>query len=89
MVNRFRDPTMRQQYDAAVRAYRMKHRDLFDANGNRRTPGSSFASFFWRGYDGECAARWDRTGRATLSYAYWRAGQDCKQEAASSKNARN
>ena len=81
MVNRFRDPTMRQQYDAAVRAFGTKHRDLFDANGVRRAPGSSFASFFWRGFDGTQlgAGFIDRASRSTLSYAYWRAGQDMRK----------
>ncbi len=80
--NRFRDHTMRQQYDAAVRAFETKHRDLF-VNGTRRTVGgygSSFASAFWHGYDGDTkgvACMSDKASRSTLAYAYYRAGQDC------------
>jgi hypothetical protein len=78
MSNRFKDPTMRAQYDGSVTAFRTKHRDLFDGSGVRRTPGSSFASAFWQGYDGKVMGNgWDAASKATLAYAYWRAGQDC------------
>lgn len=84
MSNRFHDKTMRSQYDAAVKVYRMKHRDLF-INGERRTEGqygSSFAQYFWHGFDGIVPCVWDAGRRKMLGYAYWRAGQDCAKDAA-------
>lgn len=80
-MNRFRDHTMRQQYESAVKAYRVKHRDLF-INGARRKPGgygSSFAMFFWHGFDGETTGTCnfsDNASRSMIGYAYYRAGQD-------------
>lgn len=82
MKNPFRDRTMRREYDAAVRAYESKHQDLF-VKGERRTPGgygSSFASFFWNGFDGKTkgvACMSDRASRSMIGYAYYRAGKDC------------
>jgi len=84
-MNRFRDPSMRQNYDAAVRAFETKHRDLF-VNGERRRPliglggakgagyGSSFAEWFWKGYDG---ARLMQGSEKLVGYAFYRAGMDC------------
>jgi hypothetical protein len=84
MSNRFRDPTLRKEYDSAMAMFRAKHRNLFLADGSRpATPGNSFAAFFWRGYDGTNfgAGFTDRASRQTLGYAYWRAGQDARAAA--------
>jgi len=82
-ANPFRDSYMRSQYDAAMRAYQLKHRDLF-TNGSRRTPGgygSSFAQCFWNGFDGVTAGVWNYAGdapsRRTIGYAFYRAGMAC------------
>lgn len=89
-MNRFRDPTMRAQYDAAVKAFEVKHRNLFMPNGERRRSpnmGSSFATYFWKGFDGAPQVGignfTDADSRKTVAYAYWRAGQDmAKRKAA-------
>lgn len=76
---------MRQQYNAAIRAFETKHKDLF-IKGERRKDGqygSSFASFFWHGYDGKTkgvACMSDRASRSMIGYAYYRAGQDCAKK---------
>lgn len=75
MTNRFKDRTLRKEYDAAAFAFQTKHRNLFYPDGSR-CYGSSFASFFWRGFDGICMGKWDRASKKILAYAYWRAGQD-------------
>jgi hypothetical protein len=89
MTNRFKDPTMRANYEGAVKAYEMQHRDLF-WNGQRRgkdgvTHGSSLSTFFWRGFDNVGAigngGKWDAESKRTLVYAYYRAGQDCAKAA--------
>jgi hypothetical protein len=78
--NPFKNPIMRREFDSAVKAFEIKHRDLF-VNGERRTEGrygSSFASFFWHGYDGKTkgvAAMSNQASRAMIGYAYYRAGQ--------------
>ena len=76
-MNRFIDRTMREQYDAAVRAYTIRHRDLFRADGSQNK-GSSFASAFWNGFNGTRLGLGysDRASRETIGYAYFRAGQD-------------
>jgi hypothetical protein len=84
MSNRFRDPTMRQQYDGAMRAYKARHRDLF--RDGRQFVGSSFANAFWDGFNGRRGPGrgWaaDAASRACIAYAYWRAGQDAAKAAA-------
>ena len=80
--NPFRDRTMRQNYDAAVKVYRMRHRDLFiPQTGERRRSGnygSTFARCFWHGFDDVATPgeRQDRAWRQTIGYAFWRAGRD-------------
>lgn len=78
MPNRFRDPYMREQYDVAVWHYQNRHRNLFAPDGQPRI-GSSFAEFFWRGFNGikPGAGFTDRASRSMVGYAYYRAGQDC------------
>jgi hypothetical protein len=78
--NPFRNPVMRREFDAAVRAYEMRHRDLFrDAKPYKH--GSSFANFFWAGYDGRIAPgagvgfKQDASSRNMIAYAYFRAGE--------------
>lgn len=82
--NHFRNRVMRAQYDGAVKAFEMKHRDLFLPDGTPRrtsnmTIGSSFASYFWHGYNGTLIGRGftDAASREMLGYAIYRAGQDC------------
>lgn len=77
VTNPFRDRTMRAQFDAAVTAYCVQHRDLF--HEGRQFIGSSFASYFWAGFrQTPQVGRFnfkDATARKTISYAYFRAGQ--------------
>lgn len=78
MSNRFRDPTMRKHYAAMVLAFATGHRDV--GTPTARCTGNSFASAFWRGFDGVTTglgAFADRSSRATLAYACYRAGADC------------
>ena len=78
MPNRFKDVTMRREYDAAMHMFWSKHRNLFQSTGERST-GSSMASFFWQGYDGKVMGiGWDAASKKMIGYAYWRAGQDAK-----------
>lgn len=83
--NPFRDPTLRREFDAAVQAYRLRHRDLF-IDGKRRsntdrTIGSSFAQMFWNGYDNiQMGGGFiDAASRQMLGYADYRAGQFCRK----------
>ncbi|GIK74355.1 MAG: hypothetical protein BroJett021_33430 [Chloroflexota bacterium] len=80
MANRFKDPTMRREYDAAVAMFRQEHRNLF-ANGAPHR-GSSLASQFWHGFNGTSmgAGFTDRASKQTLMYAYWSAGRDMRAE---------
>lgn len=82
MPNRFKDPTLRKEYDSVMGMYKAKHRSLFYADGSRCL-GSSMASAFWRGFNGTTfgAGFIDSASRKTLAYACWRAGQDAKREA--------
>lgn len=88
MANQFKDPTMRQQYNAAIYAFKTKHRNLFLLGANplkrvrRSSPnyGNAMAEFFWKGYDGILiGAGWDAASRQMVGYAYWRAGQDVRK----------
>lgn len=74
--NPFKDTTMRREFDASVRAYNMKHANLFRKDGTQAN-GSSFASFFWKGFNGTNfgAGFTDRASRQMIGYAYYRAGQ--------------
>lgn len=79
MPNRFKDATMRREYDSVMHMFWTKHRNLFLPNGERST-GSSVSSFFWQGYDGKVmGAGWDAASKKMIGYAYWRAGQDAKR----------
>lgn len=80
MGNRFKDPTLRREYDAVTEMWRTKHRNLFTQQGERRRSpdlGSSLATMFWLGFDGRVmGAGWDAESKRTIGYAHWRAGQD-------------
>lgn len=82
MNNRFKDPTMRREYDAAMQMFTTRHRNLFMTNGERRRSpnyGSSLATYFWGGFDGRTEGMFnfgDKASRNTVAYAHWRAGQD-------------
>ncbi len=82
MTNRFKDPTLRNEYDNATRCFETKHRNLFCSDGSR-SMGNSMASFFWRGFDGTQfgAGFTDAASKKILAYAYYRAGQDCAKAA--------
>jgi hypothetical protein len=71
---------MRREYDGAIRAFEMRARDLFLPDGARPPLGScasSFATLFWRGYDGVAfGTGWDAVSRKTIGYAIWCAGRD-------------
>jgi len=84
-MNRFKNHVMRKEYEVASYCWRIKHRDLF-RNGEPYRHGSSFANFFWAGYDGRipsgCGRGFtDRASREMIGYAWYRAGQDCAGEA--------
>ena len=80
MANRFKDKTLRNEYDALTLMYKTKHRNLFLESGDRRRSpnlGSTVATMFWQGFDGVVMGTgWDTESKKTLAYAYWRAGQD-------------
>lgn len=81
-MNPFRTKYMRELYDAAIHAHQIQHKDLFLSDGcRRRSPnyGSSFASYFWHGYDGVNADKWDRSSRTWAAYAFWCAGRDVRR----------
>lgn len=79
MTNRFRDPTLRREYEAAMQMFVTKHRNLFQPNG-ARSAGNSVAGMFWRGFDGiVLGGAWDAVSKKTLGYAHWRAGQDARK----------
>jgi hypothetical protein len=79
-MNRFKDPTMRREYDAAVHQFRIKHRNFFRQDGTPSN-GNSWAEVFWKGYNGIKLGGGftDRASRQTVMYAYYRAGQDMKR----------
>lgn len=80
MPNRFRDPTMRREYDATVAMFRQEHRNLFiDGKPHR---GSTLAGQFWHGFNGTHlgAGFTDRASKEMLAYAYWCAGRDMRAE---------
>lgn len=80
MSNRFRDPTMRREYDAVVEMFHQEHRNLF--HQGTPTRGSSLAGQFWHGFNGTSlgAGFTDRASKEMLAYAYWRAGRDMRAE---------
>ena len=79
MATRFKDPTMIKEYEAAKATYASAHRDLFKPDGSQHI-GSSFASFFWGGFNGLTKGLFnfsEKPQRNTISYAYYCAGRDC------------
>lgn len=82
MSNRFRDPSMRQMYDACTGSAR---KGCFGISEGLQRHGSSHAAHFWNGYNDLTTATSnpdDREFRTTLGYAAYRAGQDFKKEQA-------
>jgi len=80
MINRFKDPMMRQAYDACIGN---AHKGLFGINEGQQCKGSSHATAFWDGYNGDKTAMHnpdDPAFRKTLGYAAYRAGQDYAKE---------
>lgn len=83
MSGPFRDSGMRAQYEIALECYAAKHPDLFRPDGSR-CKGSSFALFFWDGFDGKTkgiANFSDPASRRMVGYAYYRAGKACARPA--------
>ena len=78
MSNRFRDLTMRRQYDACLLSFRTRHPDLIRPSGVR-CRGNATATHFWRGYEGRVRPTWDANSRRTPAYACYRAGQDVRR----------
>lgn len=77
MRNPFRNPSYRAQYDAMVKAYHARHRDLVRPDGTQNL-GNGVANNFWRGYE-NAALNWDRKSRDTFAYVCYRAGQDVRK----------
>lgn len=77
MPNRFKTPALRKQYDACVKCYRSRHRDLVRPDGTPHL-GNGWASHFWRGYK-RTPLNWDAPSRKTFAYACYRAGEDMRQ----------
>ena len=75
--NPFKQPLLAKQFDAMIRVYETKHRDLIRADGGR-CMGNAWATNFWRGYDGCKLMRWDAAAKQTPAYACYRAGQVIK-----------
>lgn len=71
--NPFTDRTRRRTYDAVVECYVTRHRDIVYPDGSR-CRGNSWATAFWRGYDGHTKPVWDRASKQTPGYACYRAG---------------
>lgn len=78
--NPFRSEFLRNGFGTMVSAYAEKRRVLFVRQGIRNR-GSSFATWFWQGYDGQKISGGfvDRASRETLMYAMWRAGEACRR----------
>lgn len=75
----FKDPTLAGHYAGMVRGFETGNRDV--GTPAARCSGNSFASAFWKGFDGITAGLGnfrDRASRKTLAYACYRAGQDCR-----------
>lgn len=93
MGNPFRNKMMRGCYDGAIKTYEANHRNLFLSDGRRRYQGcygSSFATYFWKGYDGlaDGLTRWDRSSKNTTGYAVWCAGRDVRRAEEEDKELR-
>ena len=96
MSNPFKNAVMRKEYDAAKFAFDAKHANLF-INGQCRSHvdqniGSTFADYFWAGFDGFTQGRFDMTrsgSEGMVAYAYYRAGQDAARHLASEMKVEN
>lgn len=70
--NPFKTPFMRRNFDAAVKTYDERHKDLIRANGTRCN-GNSWAHHFWNGFD---LVDSDYSGiKDSAAYAMHRAGR--------------
>jgi hypothetical protein len=79
-MNGFKDKTMRREYDAGVRMWETKDRNLFYPDGTI-CRGSSFAVYFWDGFNKTGRQDYDPKSRQMTGFAYFRAGQDCAKKA--------
>lgn len=78
MGNRFKNQIMRKTYDAMVKAYRTKHRDVIRPDGTPHK-GNALSQNFWRGFNGTMH-KTDRAYRQTPAYACFCAGMDMAAE---------
>lgn len=78
MANRFKDLTMRREYESTIAMFMQEHRNLFGNGAPHR--GSSLASQFWHGFYGTHLGTGftDRTSKQLVAYAYWSAGRDMR-----------
>lgn len=75
ITNRFRQRNRRAHFDAVVRAYQAKHKDIIRPSG-QRCLGNSIAGYFWRGYDDSMpATAWDRGSREMMAFVSYSAGR--------------
>ena len=85
MKTPFRNATLRREYEAALLAFSVGHPSLFLPSGERRRSpdlGSSFATYFWGGFDGltDGIYRMDADSKRRVCYAYYRAGADLRRK---------
>lgn len=80
--NPFKRKFHRDAFAEMVYNWRIKASVLFHKDGSR-CMGNSFASFFWKGYDGTRIAAGfnDRASKEIVGYIYYRAGQECAKAA--------
>lgn len=74
--NPFRTDWMRANYDVAVGCFAQKHKSFFHPNGERCI-GNSWATRFWRGFDG-IGGNWDAESKRSAAYAMHCAGRDIR-----------
>jgi hypothetical protein len=77
VMNRFRDPALRKQFDAMIRGYQTSHPDIIRPDGSKHR-GNAAAFAFWIGFEGGNAEKLYPTAssRRTIPYACFRAGQE-------------
>jgi hypothetical protein len=77
LMNRFRNPLLRGQYEAMIKDYHGKNPYLFTPEGKPHR-GTALGLAFWNGFEGVVmGAGFSNSERSSPAYACWRAGQDC------------
>lgn len=80
--NPFKNKILRSQYDAIIKAFNIRHKDLIrkDREGNFfQSTGNSWAQDFWTGYNGMRTRESFKGSYDTSAYACWRAGNDIRK----------